>query len=117
SDSGVFALYIFATSCKLQLVANIILICDMNTLKRNLLIITVLLAAVMELIDATIVNVALSHIGGNLGATIEDTSWVVTSYSIANVIIIPMTSFLTAKFGRRNYYITSIIIFTICSLM
>ena len=89
----------------------------MTPLKKNLLIITVLLAAVMELIDATIVNVALSHMSGNLGATIEDTSWVVTSYSIANVIIIPITSFLTAKFGRRNYYITSIIIFTICSIL
>jgi DHA2 family multidrug resistance protein len=88
----------------------------MNNLKRNLLIFTVLIAAVMELIDATIVNVALSHMAGNLGATIEDTSWVVTSYSIANVIIIPLTSFLTAKLGRRNYYIGSIILFTVCSL-
>lgn len=86
-------------------------------LNKNLLILTVLLAAVMELIDATIVNVALSHMSGNLGATIEDTSWVVTSYSIANVIIIPITSFLTAKLGRRNYYIGSIVIFTICSVM
>jgi MFS transporter, DHA2 family, multidrug resistance protein len=89
----------------------------MTPLRKNLLIITVLLAAVMELIDATIVNVALSHMSGNLGATIEDTSWVVTSYSIANVIIIPITSFLTAKFGRRNYYISSIVIFTICSVL
>ncbi|HTI93154.1 MAG TPA: DHA2 family efflux MFS transporter permease subunit [Puia sp.] len=89
----------------------------MSPLKRNLLIITVLLAAVMELIDATIVNVALSYMGGNLGATIEDTSWIVTSYSIANVIIIPMTSFLSAKLGRRNYYIGSIVIFTVCSVM
>src|ERR1700759_833239 len=89
----------------------------MSTLKRNLLIITVLLAAVMELIDATIVNVALSYMGGNLGATIEDTSWIVTAYSIANVIIIPMTSFLAAKLGRRNYYIGSIVAFTFFSFM
>lgn len=89
----------------------------MNNLKRTLLIITVLLAAVMELIDTTIVNVALSHMSGNLGATLEDTTWVVTAYAIANVIIIPMTSFLTAIFGRRKYYISSIIIFVICSFM
>jgi DHA2 family multidrug resistance protein len=89
----------------------------MSPLKRNLLIITVLLAAVMELIDATIVNVALSYMSGNLGATIEDSSWVITSYSIANVIIIPITSFLTAKLGRRNYYIGSIVLFTLCSVM
>ncbi|HTI90452.1 MAG TPA: DHA2 family efflux MFS transporter permease subunit [Puia sp.] len=89
----------------------------MSPLKKNLLIMTVLLAAIMELIDATIVNVALSYMGGNLGATIEDTSWIVTSYSIANVIIIPMTSFLAAKLGRRNYYIGSIVLFTVCSVM
>jgi len=87
------------------------------TLKSKLIIITVLLAAVMELIDTTIVNVALSHMSGNLGATLEDTSWVITSYAIANVIIIPMTSFLTARLGRRNYYIGSIILFTICSFL
>jgi DHA2 family multidrug resistance protein len=89
----------------------------MSPLKRQLLIFTVILAAVMELIDTSIVNVALSYMSGNLGSTLEDTSWVITSYAIANVIIIPMTSFLTAKLGRRNYYIGSIILFTICSLM
>lgn len=89
----------------------------MNPLKRRLLIITVLLAAVMELIDTTIVNVALSHMSGNLGSTLEDTSWVITSYAIANVIIIPITSFLTARLGRRNYYIGSIILFTVCSFL
>src|SRR5246127_211538 len=89
----------------------------MSPLRKNLLIITVLMAAVMELIDTTIVNVALSHMSGNLGATLEDTSWVITSYAIANVIIIPITSFLTTKLGRRNYYIGSIIMFTVCSFM
>lgn len=89
----------------------------MNSLKRQLLIITVISAAVMELIDTTIVNVALSHMSGNLGSTLEDTTWVITSYAIANVIIIPLTSFLTIKLGRRNYYIGSIILFVICSFM
>src|SRR6201989_2014992 len=89
----------------------------MNNLRRQLLIITVLGAAVMELIDTTIVNVALSHMSGNLGATLEDTAWVITAYAIANVIIIPMTSFLTNMLGRRNYYIGSVILFILCSLM
>ena len=89
----------------------------MSPLKKQLLIITVIAAAVMELIDTSIVNVALSHMSGNLGATLEDTSWVITSYAIANVIIIPITSFLVARLGRRNYYIGSIILFTLCSLM
>lgn len=82
-----------------------------------MLILTVILAAIMELIDTSIVNVALSHMSGNLGSTLEDTAWVITSYAIANVIIIPMTSFLTAQLGRRNYYIGSIIMFTICSFL
>ncbi|MDB5281825.1 MAG: transporter [Bacteroidota bacterium] len=71
----------------------------------------------MELIDTSIVNVALNNMAGNLGATIEDISWVITAYAIANVIIIPMTSFLAAYFGRKNYYLYSIIIFTIASFM
>ncbi len=78
---------------------------------------TVILAAMMELIDTSIVNVALSHMSGNLGATLEDTSWVITSYAIANVIIIPITSFLALKLGRRNYYIGSILAFTFFSFM
>ncbi|TSJ44035.1 DHA2 family efflux MFS transporter permease subunit [Mucilaginibacter corticis] len=89
----------------------------MSPLKRQVLIITVICAAIMELIDTSIVNVALSYMSGNLGSTLEDTAWVITSYAIANVIIIPMTSFLSTKLGRRNYYIGSIILFTICSFM
>lgn len=86
-------------------------------MKRNLLIITVITAAIMELIDISIVNVALNYMSGNLGATLEDISWVVTGYGIANVIVIPMTSFLVNNLGRRNYYIGSIILFTFCSFM
>jgi len=89
----------------------------MTPLIRKLLIFTVILAAIMELIDISIVNVALSHMSGNLGATLEDTSWVITAYAIANVIIIPITSFLSGKLGRRNYYIGSIVLFTFCSFM
>lgn len=79
--------------------------------------ITVIAAAVMELIDTSIVNVALSYMSGNLGATLEDTSWVITAYAIANVIVIPITSFLSGKLGRRNYYIGSVILFTLCSFL
>jgi DHA2 family multidrug resistance protein len=86
-------------------------------MKNPVLMIAVIGAAVMELIDTSIVNVALSHMSGNLGATLEDTSWVITAYAIANVIIIPITSFLAAKLGRRRYYIGSIIAFTFFSLM
>lgn len=86
-------------------------------MNRIILIITVISAAIMELIDTSIVNVALNYMSGNLGATLEDISWVITAYGIANVIIIPMTSFLVNNLGRRNYYIGSVILFTFCSLM
>ena len=71
----------------------------------------------MELIDTSIVNVGLTDISGSLGATIEDTSWLITAYAIANVIIIPLTGFLAKYFGRKNYYLTSIVIFTVASYL
>lgn len=82
-----------------------------------IIVATVISATMLELIDTTIVNVALSDISGNLGATIEDASWVVTAYAIANVIVIPMTGFLASYFGRKNYYLVSILIFTFSSYM
>ena len=85
-------------------------------LRKLIITITVISAAIIELIDTSIVNVALNDMSGNLGATLEDVAWVVTAYAIANVIIIPMTSFLAARFGRRNYYIGSILLFTAASV-
>ncbi|MDJ1480532.1 DHA2 family efflux MFS transporter permease subunit [Cytophagaceae bacterium YF14B1] len=82
---------------------------------RIIIIITTISAAIMELLDTTIVNVALNQMAGSLGATIEDVAWVVTSYAIANVIIIPMTGFLAEYFGRKTYYLASMIIFTVAS--
>src|ERR1700752_4371462 len=84
---------------------------------KFIIVITTVSAAIMELIDTSIVNVALSDMAGNLGVSIEDISWVITSYAIANVIIIPLTGFLAEYFGRKNYYIASMIIFTIASYM
>ncbi|AAM71352.1 MAG TPA: MFS transporter [Chlorobaculum sp.] len=78
---------------------------------------TVIIAAMLELIDTTIVNVALNHISGNLGASIEDVSYVVTSYAIANVIVIPLSGFLGNLFGRRNYFVASIVLFTGASFL
>jgi DHA2 family multidrug resistance protein len=84
---------------------------------RAIIVITVISAAIMELIDVSIVNVALSDISGSLGVNIEDVSWVITSYAIANVIIIPLTGFLGEYFGRKNYYVASMILFTLASYM
>ncbi len=84
---------------------------------RFIIVLTTVSAAVMELVDTSIVNVGLSEMAGSLGATIEDISWVITSYAIANVIIIPMTGFLADYFGRKNYYIFSMILFTVASYL
>ena len=84
---------------------------------RAIIVLTTVTAAVMELIDTSIVNVALNEMSGSLGVNIEDVSWVITSYAIANVIIIPLTGFLAEYFGRKRYYIVSMIIFTLASYM
>src|SRR3954466_14704688 len=78
---------------------------------KYLIAIAVTLAAVLELIDTSIVNVAIPHMMGNLGATLDEISWVSTGYIIANVIVIPMSGWLSAYFGRKRYLTGSILIF------
>ena len=85
--------------------------------KKWIITITVIIASLLELIDTTIVNVSLPDIQGNLGATLEDIAWVVTGYAVANVIILPMSGWLGSRFGRKNYFITSIVVFTIASFL
>src|SRR4051794_23387456 len=77
---------------------------------KYLIAIAVTLAAVLELIDTSIVNVAIPHMMGNLGATLDEISWVSTGYIIANVIVIPMSGWLSAYFGRKRYLTGSIIL-------
>ncbi|MBC9912600.1 DHA2 family efflux MFS transporter permease subunit [Chitinophaga varians] len=85
--------------------------------RRVIITLTAMLCAILELLDTTIVNVALNDLQGNLGATLSEVSWVVTAYGIGNVILIPMTSWLSRQFGRRNYFAASIFLFTLCSLL
>ena len=70
--------------------------------KRAIITITAILCALLEIVDTTIVNVALNDMKGNLGATTTEVGWVITAYAIGNVIIVPMTSFLSQQFGRVN---------------
>ncbi|MBW4890476.1 DHA2 family efflux MFS transporter permease subunit [Mucilaginibacter sp. HMF5004] len=85
--------------------------------RKWIITITVIMAALLELIDTTIVNVSLPVIQGNLGATLEDVAWIVTGYAVANVIVLPMSGWLGSRFGRKNYFLTSIIIFTAVSFL
>jgi DHA2 family multidrug resistance protein len=81
------------------------------------MIVGVMLAVVLEILDTSIVNVALPSMMGNLGATVDEISWVATSYIVANVIVIPMTSWLAGRFGRRRYFVGSILLFTAASFL
>lgn len=85
--------------------------------RRVIITITAIFCALLEIVDTTIVNVALNEMKGSLGVTLTDVAWVVTAYAIANVIIVPMTSWLSQQFGRRNYFAASIIIFTVSSFL
>jgi DHA2 family multidrug resistance protein len=86
-------------------------------LRRLLIVISVMLAVLLEIIDTSIVNVALPSIMGNLGASLDEADWVITGYIVSNVIIIPMTGWMAGRFGRRRYFTTSILIFTAASLL
>ncbi len=82
---------------------------------KYLIGIAVTMAAMLELIDTSIVNVAIPHMMGNLGATLDEISWVSTGYIIANVIVIPMSGWLSAYYGRRRYLTFSIGLFVAAS--
>ncbi len=77
----------------------------------------VVVPAFMEVLDTTIVLVALRYIAGGLSAAADDAEWVITSYLAANAFILPITGWLSAHLGRRNYFLASIVIFTLSSLM
>jgi DHA2 family multidrug resistance protein len=84
---------------------------------RWILLATAVSCAMLELIDTTVVNVSLREISGNIGATTAEIAWVITAYSIANVIVIPLSGMLSNLFGRRLYFTCSVAIFTLSSFM
>jgi DHA2 family multidrug resistance protein len=78
---------------------------------------TVALAAFMEVLDTSIANVALPHIAGNLGASTDQGTWVLTSYLVSNAIILPVGGWASSVIGRRNFFMLCIVIFTISSFL
>ena len=82
-----------------------------------LVTITTMLGLIMAIIDTSIVNVALSNMAGTLGASIDEIGWVATGYILAQVIVMPLNGWLTARFGRRNFYAACILIFTVSSFL
>src|SRR5436309_399871 len=71
----------------------------------------------MEVLDTTVVNVSLPHIAGSLSATVEEATWVLTSYLVANAIILPLTGWLANYFGRKKMLMVAVSGFTISSLL
>src|SRR5580765_5194330 len=78
---------------------------------------SVMLATFMEVLDTTVVNVSLPHIAGSLSSTIDEATWALTSYLVANAIILPMTGWLASVFGRKNLLMISVIGFTAASFL
>ncbi|MCE5313644.1 MAG: DHA2 family efflux MFS transporter permease subunit [Armatimonadota bacterium] len=83
---------------------------------RALLLAAAVLACLLEVLDLTIVNVAIPTMMGNLGATLDNINWVATGYMLANVVALPMTGWMAACIGRRRLLLSSIMIFTVSSL-
>src|SRR5271156_2106831 len=82
-----------------------------------LIAITVTLATFMELLDTAIANVSLPHIAGGLATSYDETTWVLTSYLVANAIVLPLSAWLSRVFGRKNYYMACVALFSVSSLM
>ncbi|MFD2145159.1 hypothetical protein [Mucilaginibacter antarcticus] len=88
--------------------------------KKWIITITVITASLLELIDTTIVNVALPHMQGNLGATLEDVAWVVTGYAVANVIILPMSGWLGGVLVAKSTswpLLSYLLLYRFCAVM
>ena len=86
-------------------------------MNKWLVAITVMLPTLIEIVDTSVVNVALDHIRGSLSAGIDESTWTITSYLVSNAIIIPMTGWLSRLFGRKRYLIYSTSLFTMSSLL
>ena len=90
---------------------------DRKQVNKWLIAVTVMLPTLIEIIDTSIVNVSLDHIRGSLSAGIDETTWAISAYLVANAIVIPMSGWFSRFFGRKRYQIGSIVIFTLSSLL
>ncbi|MGH7932615.1 MAG: DHA2 family efflux MFS transporter permease subunit [Candidatus Binataceae bacterium] len=80
-----------------------------------LIALAVMLGTTLEVLDSSIVNVSLPHMQGTFSASVDEIAWVLTSYLVANGIMIPMTGWISSRFGRKRYFLTSVFIFVVAS--
>jgi DHA2 family multidrug resistance protein len=86
-------------------------------INRGLITVSVMLATIMQALDTTIANVALPHMQGSMGATQDQISWVLTSYIVSAAIFMPLTGFMSSRFGRKNVFLWSVVGFTLASML
>src|SRR5690349_12074324 len=82
-----------------------------------LIALVVAMAAFMEFLDTSIANVALPYIAGNLGASNDESTWVLTSYLVSNAIVLPISGWFATTFGRKRFFMICLVIFTLSSLL
>ena len=78
---------------------------------------TLTIATFMELLDTSIANVALPHIAGGTSSSVDEATWVLTSYLVANAVVLPLSAWLSSVFGRKRYYMMSVALFTASSML
>lgn len=83
--------------------------------RRAFVTLTAIICTLLSVMDISVVNVAISDIRGNLGVSLDEVSWAITAYSLANIAIIPFSSWLSTQFGRKNYFALAVVLFTVCS--
>jgi DHA2 family multidrug resistance protein len=77
----------------------------------------VMLTTFMEVLDTSVANVALPHIAGSLSATLDESTWVLTSYLVANAVVLPMSGWFSSLLGRKRFYLTCVLVFTVSSFL
>ncbi|SEG49880.1 MFS transporter, DHA2 family, multidrug resistance protein [Bryocella elongata] len=82
-----------------------------------LIALTVTIATFMEVLDTSIANVALPHIAGSVGASQEEATWVLTSYLVSSAVILPISGWLSNRIGRKRFYMSCVVMFTVCSVL
>src|ERR1700678_151359 len=86
---------------------------EFSSTRKWIIAFSVMLGTVLEVLDSSIVNVSLPHMQGSFSASVDEIAWVVTSYLVAAGIMIPMTGWISSRFGRKRYFLTSVATFVL----
>src|SRR5580658_5252949 len=88
-----------------------------NPINPWIIALTVMLATFMEVLDTSVANVALPHIAGSLSSTVDEATWVLTSYLVSNAIVLPLSGWFSSLIGRKRFYMTCVALFTVSSML